>query len=159
MTFNIDELRNDISKLKKILDPINRVSDALEDFDALNSTLSEKRGHVEKYKKEIGQAFIDLAAAQKELADTKAEIAASKKKAKDEADKQKQKAEDKATEIIVGAASIRDATLREHEQAKKDLATTKFELGKRQTELDEINKKIEKAEMLVKNLFTSPLDK
>ncbi len=158
MTFNIDELRNDISKLKKILDPINRVSDALEDFDALNSTLSEKRGHVERYKKEIGQAVIDLATAQKELAETKSEIAIAKKKAKDEADKQKQKSDDKATEIIVGAASIRDATLKEHEQAKKDLATTKFELGKKQTELDDLNKKIEKAKQIVKNIFDNPVD-
>jgi chromosome segregation ATPase len=159
MPFNIDELRNDVNKLKKLFDPIFRVSEALEEFDALNSTLSEKRGYVEKYKKEIAKVNLDLEVANKDLAETKAEIAASKKKAKEEEEKRKQKSEERATEIITGAASIRDATLKEHEQAKKDLASTKFELGKKQTQLDEINEKIKKAETLVKNLFISPLDK
>jgi len=54
--------------------------------------------------------------------------------------------------------SMRDAVLKEHVQAKSDLAATKLELGKKQTELDELNKKIEKAKDVVKSIFSNPVD-
>lgn len=158
MPVNMDQVRNDLNKLKKILEPIQTLSDAMAEIDAVNSELEEKRGQALRYKKETDAVLATLANAKADLESAKAEVSDIKAKVKKESAEREQKSKDKATEIIVGATSMRDAILKEHEQAKKDLANTKFELGKKQTDLDELNKKIEKAKQIVKNIFDNPVD-
>lgn len=158
MPVNMDQVRNDLNKLKKILEPIQALSDAMAEIDAVNSELEEKRGQAVRYSRENDAVLVDLANAKAELEAVKKEAAEVKAKVKKDAQEREQKSKDKATEIVVGATSMRDAVLKEHAQAKSDLAATKLELGKKQTELDELNKKIEKAKDVVKNIFSNPVD-
>lgn len=158
MPVNMDQVRNDLNKLKKILEPIQALSDAMAEIDAVNSELEEKRGQAVRYSRENDAVLVDLANAKAELEAVKKEAAEVKAKVKKDAQEREQKSKDKATEIVVGATSMRDAVLKEHVQAKSDLAATKLELGKKQTELDELNKKIEKAKDVVKNIFSNPVD-
>lgn len=158
MPINMDQVRNDLNKLKKILEPIQALSDAMAEIDAVNSELEEKRGQAVRYSRENDAVLAELAAAKDELAAVRKEAAEVKAKAKKDAQEREQKSKDKATEIVVGATSMRDAVLKEHVQAKSDLAATKLELGKRQTELDDLNMKIEKAKDVVKNIFSNPVD-
>lgn len=158
MPINMDQVRNDLNKLKKILEPIQALSDAMAEIDAVNSELEEKRGQAVRYSRENDAVLAELAAAKDELAAVRKEVAEVKAKAKKDAQEREQKSKDKATEIVVGATSMRDAVLKEHVQAKSDLAATKLELGKRQTELDDLNMKIEKAKDVVKNIFSNPVD-
>lgn len=158
MPVNMDQVRNDLNKLKKILEPIQALSDAMAEIDAVNSELEEKRGQAVRYSRENDAVLVDLANAKAELEAVKKEAAEVKAKVKKDAQEREQKSKDKATEIVVGATSMRDAVLKEHAQAKSDLAATKLELGKKQTELDELNKKIEKAKDAVKHIFNNPVD-
>lgn len=158
MPINMDQVRNDLNKLKKILEPIQALSDAMAEIDAVNSELEEKRGQAVRYSRENDVVLTELAAAKDELAAVRKEAAEVKAKAKKDAQEREQKSKDKATEIVVGATSMRDAVLKEHVQAKSDLAATKLELGKRQTELDDLNMKIGKAKDVVKNIFSNPVD-
>ena len=155
---NTDNLRNDINKLQKMFEPLQRVAEVMQEFDAVTTTISENKSYLLKLKKEKEQTASDIANAKAELEATKKEAAEAKAKARKDALDREQKAKDKATEIVVGATSMRDAVLKEHAQAKSDLATTKLELGKRQTELDDLNKKIEKAKDVVKSIFSNPVD-
>lgn len=155
---NTDNLRNDINKLQKLFEPLQRVAEVMQDFDVITTTISENKSHLAKIKKEAEQVAEDLAASKLELSSVKQESLEMKAKAKRDAQEREQKSKDKATEIVVGATSMRDAVLREHVQAKNDLAATKLELGKRQSELDDLNKKIEKAKDVVKNIFSNPVD-
>lgn len=158
MAVNMDQVRNDLNKLKKILEPIQALSDAMAEIDAVNSELEERRGQSVRYKKDTEAVLAELADAKAELEATKKEASEIKAKAKKDAQEREQKSKDKATEIVVGATSMRDAVIKEHVQAKSDLAATKLELGKRLAELEEVNGKIEKAKDAVKHIFSNPVD-